>query len=259
MEYSLFDSHAHLDDKAFEEDRDELISSLPSYGVGCVVNPTYSRESMISVLALAEKYPFLYAAMGIHPENAEDWDPETEKILRENLQHPKVKAIGEIGLDYHYDHTDKELQKKAFRAQLAIARETGKKVIIHERDAWNDTIEILKDFPDVKGVFHCFSGSAEGAEYLLKRGFLISFTGVVTFKNARRAIEALKVIPIEKLMIETDSPYMAPVPYRGERNDPRKVIEVARKIAEVKEMTPEDVISKTYQNAVRFYGIEERE
>ncbi|MCQ2447058.1 MAG: TatD family hydrolase, partial [Clostridia bacterium] len=116
MEYSLFDSHAHLDDKAFEEDRAELISSLPSYGVGCVVNPTYSRESMISVLALAEKYPFLYAAMGIHPENAEDWDPETEKLLRENLQHPKVKAIGEIGLDYHYDHTDKELQKKAFRA-----------------------------------------------------------------------------------------------------------------------------------------------
>ncbi|MCQ2446861.1 MAG: TatD family hydrolase, partial [Clostridia bacterium] len=162
------------------------------------------------------------------------------------------------GLASQHDRGGARRQRRAVRAQLAIARETGRKVIIHERDAWNDTIEILKDFPDVKGVFHCFSGSAEGAEYLLKRGFLISFTGVVTFKNARRAIEALKVIPIEKLMIETDSPYMAPVPYRGERNDPRKVIEVARKIAEVKEMTPEDVISKTYHNAVRFYGIEER-
>lgn len=252
----LFDTHAHYDDKAFHEDRDELLSSLPSYGVKYVVNPACDAESMRKVVSLAEKYDYLYAAVGIHPEAADEWNVQTEALMRDLLRHPKVKAIGEIGLDYHYESTDREAQQKVFRAQLQIAGETGRKVLIHERDAWNDTIAILKEFPGVTGVFHCYSGSAEGAEYLIKRGFMISFTGVVTFKNARRSIEALGVIPLDKLMIETDAPYMAPVPHRGERNDSRLVVEVAKKIAEVKGVSPEEVIQITRGNAMRFYGIE---
>ena len=217
----LFDTHAHMDDRAFDEDRLELITSLPEQGVGLVMNPGCSLASSRNADALSRQFEFLYAAVGSHPDAADEVD---EAVLEEYRQlcrsNPKIKAIGEIGLDYHYEDIPREIQLKAFRAQMALAAELNLPVIVHEREAHADGMAVVDEFPTVKGVFHCYSGSAEMAAELVKRGWYIGFTGVLTFKNARKALEVAASIPRDRLVLETDCPYMAPEPFRGKRNHP---------------------------------------
>lgn len=252
----LFDSHAHLDDEQFDEDRDELIQKIHESGVSNIMNIGADLESSRASIALAEKYDFIYAAVGVHPSEVDELDDKGMAELLEMSKHPKVRAIGEIGLDYHYfDNTDEKLQHKWLRSQLALAKELDMPVIIHDRESRGECIEELKDMNISNGVMHCFSGSAETAKILLKMGFHISFTGVLTFKNARRAVEALEVIPLERLLIETDCPYMSPEPHRGERNHSGYVKFVAQKVAEVKEMPYDEVVEITDNNAKRLFGI----
>lgn len=256
MNYPIFDTHAHYTDPAFDGDRDEVISSLPSFGVKRVVIPGCDVKSSLEAMELAGRYPWIHAAAGIHPEEAGEAGEDDLSRIGEMLSDPRVVAVGEIGLDYHYGKEYAEKQKFLFREQLRMAGEAGKKVIVHERDAWEDTISLVKQFPEVKGVFHCFGGSADGAKLLLDWGWMISFTGVLTFRNARRPLEALRAIPLDRLMIETDAPYMAPEPYRGKRCDSRYLAEVIRKIAVEKGETPEKVAEITFRNACLFYGID---
>ncbi len=253
----LFDTHAHLDDRAFDEDRGQLLESLPGAGIGLLMNPGCSLESSQNAVALAEKYPWMYAAVGSHPDAA---DEVNETVLEEYRKlcklHPeKIKAIGEIGLDYHYEDIPRQLQKKAFIAQMELARQLHLPVIVHEREAHEDGLAIVRDFPEVTGVFHCFSGSAELARQLVDLGWYIGFTGVLTFKNARRAIEAAQAIPLERIVIETDCPYMAPEPFRGRRNDPGKVFRMAEKLAEIKGITAKEAEMITFENGKRLYRI----
>lgn len=252
----LFDTHAHYDDDWFDEDRDALLSSLPEKGVGLIVNPGITVETSRQAIAMAEKYPHMYAAVGIHPENCHDFVPEHIDELRRLAKHPKVVAIGEIGLDYYWDtNPPKEFQQEVLRAQMALARELKLPVIIHDRDAHADTLAIVKEFPEVTGVFHCYSGSVEDARTLVKMGWMLSFNGAATFKNARKAPEVIAEVPMERLMIETDAPYLAPVPYRGKRNDSGYVHLVAEKIAQIKGLTAEEVAQATWDNGKRFFHI----
>ncbi len=252
----LFDTHAHYDDDWFDEDRDTLLASLPKKGVGLIVNPGITVETSRRAIAMAEKYPHVYAAVGIHPENCHDFVPQQIDELRKLARHPKVVAIGEIGLDYYWDtNPPKEFQQEVLRAQLALARELKLPVIIHDRDAHADTLAIVKEFPEVTGVFHCYSGSVEDARTLVKMGWMLSFNGAATFKNARKAPEVIAEVPMEQLMIETDAPYLAPVPHRGKRNDSGLVYLVAEKIAQIKGLTAEEVETVTWENGKRFFGI----
>ena len=252
----IFETHAHYDDEQFDADRDELLSSLADGGVGLVVNPSVTAENAKKVLAMAERYPFFYAAVGVHPENCANYDENELAALRELAQHPKCVAIGEIGLDYYWEENPpREFQQRVFREQMALARELHLPVIVHDREAHADSLTIVKEFPEVKGVFHCYSGSAEMAKELLKLGWMISFTGVVTYKNARKTVEAAEVVPLDRLMIETDAPYMSPVPRRGTRNDSRNLIYIAEKLAEIKGISTEEMIRITEENAKRFFGI----
>lgn len=252
----LFDTHAHLDDRAFDSDREALISGLPEKGIALVMNPGCSLESSRNAVALAKKYPFLYAAVGSHPDAADEVDEAVLNEYRLLCREEKVKAIGEIGLDYHYEDIPREIQKKAFRMQMALAQEVGLPVIIHQREALADCLEILGDFPQVKGVFHCFSGSAQTARELTAQGWYVGFTGVLTFKNARKALEAAKAVPKDRIVLETDCPYMAPEPYRGRRNDPGYLYRMAEVLGELLEITPEETQALTLQNGKRLYGIE---
>ena len=252
----IFETHAHYDDEQFDADRDELLSSLADGGVGLVVNPSVTAENAKKVLAMAEQYPFFYAAVGVHPENCANYDENELAALRELAQHPKCVAIGEIGLDYYWEENPpREFQQRVFREQMALARELNLPVIVHDREAHADSLTIVKEFPEVKGVFHCYSGSAEMAKELLKLGWMISFTGVVTYKNARKTVEAAEVVPLDRLMIETDAPYMSPVPRRGTRNDSRNLIYIAEKLAEIKGVSTEEMIRITEENAKHFFGI----
>ena len=252
----IFETHAHYDDEQFDADRNELLSSLADGGVGLVVNPSVTAENAKKVLAMAEKYPFFYAAVGVHPENCANYDENELAQLRTLAQHPKCVAIGEIGLDYYWEENPpREFQQRVFREQMALARELNLPVIVHDREAHADSLTIVKEFPEVKGVFHCYSGSAEMAKELLKLGWMISFTGVVTYKNARKTVEAAEVVPLDRLMIETDAPYMSPVPKRGTRNDSRYLIYIAEKLAEIKGISTEEMIRITEENAKRFFGI----
>ncbi len=251
----LFDTHAHLNDSAFDLDRDALIAALPQKGVGYVLNAGCSLASSKECISLAEKYPFLYASVGSHPDSA---DEVCEELLETYLQmshHPKVKAIGEIGLDYYYEDFDRQIQKKAFQMQMELARQADLPVIVHERDAHGDGMDVVCKFPDVTGVFHCYSGEAEMAKQLVKKGWYIGFTGVLTFKNARKAVETASAIPLERIVLETDCPYMAPVPYRGKRNDPGYLCHTAEKLAEIKGLPVEKIIEITTENAKRLYRI----
>ena len=252
----LFDTHAHLDDRAFDTDREDLLAGLADHQVALVMNPGCSLESSRNAVAMAEKYPWLYAAVGSHPDAA---DEVCEAVIEEYRKlcklSSKVKAIGEIGLDYHYEDIPRDLQQKAFLMQLELARELELPVIVHERDAHEDGMAIIKDFPTVKGVFHCYSGSLEMAKELVKRGWYIGFTGVLTFKNARKAIEVASAIPPDRIVIETDCPYMAPVPFRGKRNDPGLVCHMAAKLAELRSITPEEAARITLENGKRLYRI----
>ena len=251
----LFDTHAHLDDRAFDCDREALISGLREKGIALVMNPGCSLESSKNAVALAKKYPFLYAAVGSHPDAADEVDEAVLNEYRLLCREEKVKAIGEIGLDYHYEDIPREIQKKAFRMQMALAQEVGLPVIIHQREALADCLEILGDFPEVKGVFHCFSGSAQTARELTAKGWYVGFTGVLTFKNARKALEAAQAVPKDRIVLETDCPYMAPEPYRGRRNDPGYLYRMAEVLGELLEITPEEAQALTLQNGKRLYGI----
>ena len=250
----LFDTHAHLDDRAFDVDRETLLTQLPIEGVGLVMNPGCSRASSLAAIDLAKKYDYIYAAVGSHPDAA---DEVNEAVLQQYralcLENPKVKAIGEIGLDYHYEDIPRDIQKKAFRAQMALAQELGLPVIVHEREAHEDGMKIVEEFPGVSGVFHCYSGSLEMAKWLIARGWYIGFGGVLTFKNARKALEVAESIPIERIVLETDCPYMAPEPFRGRRNDPGKLYRVAEKLAELRGLTVAEIQAITTENGKALY------
>ena len=252
----LFDTHAHMDDHAFDEDRAELLKTLPEQGIALLMNPGCSLASSYNTDRLSRGYDYIYAAVGSHPDVADEVD---EKVLEEYRKlcklNPKIKAIGEIGLDYHYEDIPREIQLKAFRMQMALARELNLPVIVHERDAHEDGMKVVDEFPDVTGVFHCYSGSAEMAKELVKRGWYIGFTGVLTFKNARKAIEVAASIPLDRIVLETDCPYMSPEPFRGKRNDPGKLYRMAEKLAEIRGLTVEEIHTITTENGRRLYRL----
>ena len=253
----LFDTHAHMDDHAFDEDRQELLASLPGQGLALVMNPGCSLASSYNAVKLANTYDYIYAAVGSHPDAADEVNEETLTAYRELCKlNPKVKAIGEIGLDYHYEDIPREIQLKAFRAQMELARELNLPVIVHERDAHEDGMQVVRDFPDVTGVFHCYSGSAEMARQLVDKGWYIGFTGVLTFKNARKAVEVAASIPLERIVLETDCPYMAPEPFRGKRNDPGKIYRMAEKLAEIRGLSVEEIHAITVENGKKLYKID---
>ena len=251
----LFDTHAHLNDSAFDPDRDTLIQGLPAAGVGHVMNVGCCLESSRDCVAMAETYPHIYASVGSHPDSADEVNQEVLDEYRMLCKHDKVKAIGEIGLDYYYEDIPRDIQQKAFRMQLELAHELQMPVIVHERDAHQDGLMIVKDFPTVTGVFHCYSGSAEMARQLVNMGWYIGFTGVLTFKNARNAVETATSIPLERIVLETDCPYMAPEPFRGKRNDPGYLFRMAEKLAELRGISVEEVENITTENAKRLYRL----
>lgn len=252
----LFDTHAHLDDRAFDADRAELLASLPEQNLALVMNPGCSLASSRNAAALAAQYSYLYAAVGSHPDAADEVTDavldEYRKLCKRNL---KIKAIGEIGLDYHYEDIPRDIQQRAFRAQMALAQELKLPVIVHEREAHADGMAVIQDFPEVTGVFHCYSGSAEMARQLVDRGWYIGFTGVLTFKNARKAVEVAATLPLERIVLETDCPYMAPEPFRGKRNDPGKLIRMAEKLAEIRGLPVEEIQLITLENGKKLYRI----
>lgn len=252
----LFDTHAHLDDRAFDPDRAQLLESLPAQGVTLVMNPGCSLVSSRTASRLSEQYSWIYAAVGSHPDAADEVN-ETVLLEYRNLckTNSKIRAIGEIGLDYHYEDIPRGIQQQAFRLQMALAQEQNLPVIIHEREAHEDGLNIIREFPNVTGVFHCFSGSAEMARQLVDRGWYIGFTGVLTFKNARRAVETAQAIPLERIVLETDCPYMAPEPVRGTRNDPGKLFRMAEKLAELRNLPLEEIQRITTENGKRLYRI----
>jgi hydrolase, TatD family len=252
----LFDTHAHYDNRAFRQDRHALLEELPHKGVGLVLCPGCDVKSSQESVKLADQYDYIYAAVGIHPHDAAGVPTGYLAALEALSFHPKVRALGEMGLDYHYDHSPRDVQRRVFREQMRLAEKLHMPVIVHDREAHADCLEIVKEFPAVTGVYHCYSGSAEEAKVLVKLGYHLSFTGAITFKNARRALEAIAAVPIERLMIETDAPYMTPEPHRGKRNDSSLVGLVAAKMAEVKGMSTDEVIRITYENGKRFFGIE---
>ena len=252
----IFDTHAHLDDRAFDSDRAALLSQLPGLGLALVMNPGCSLASSRAAAALAENYDYVYAAVGSHPDAA---DEVTEDVLEQYRQLarqcPKVRAIGEIGLDYHYEDIPREVQQRAFRAQMALSRELELPVIVHEREAHEDGMRIVEEFPQVTGVFHCYSGSLEMAKVLIRRGWYIGFGGVLTFKNARKAVEAASQIPLDRLVLETDCPYMSPEPFRGRRNDPGRLHLVAERLAQLRGLSAEEIENITLENGKRLYRI----
>lgn len=251
LEY--IDSHAHYDDEAFDGDRGALLEALHNGGVRNIVNIGCTLERSQYSVDFADKYPFMYAAVGIHPDDTVDTPDGYLEKLEYWTANPKVVAIGEIGLDYHTEGYDRDLQIRFFNEQLDLAERAGLPVVIHSRDAAGDTMDILRARGKVRGVMHCFSGSAETAEQVLALGMNISFTGVLTFKNARRALEALEVVPLDRLMLETDCPYMAPEPNRGKRCDSSMIKYVIEKIAAVKGVTPELVAAETMKNTLALF------
>ena len=254
----VFDTHAHYDSGAFNADRMEVLASMPGQGVELILNPGCELESSHTAVALAETFPFVYAAVGVHPSDCAGWEAGWLDELRTLAAHPKVKVIGEIGLDYYWkDNPPRELQQEVFSRQLELARELDLPVIVHDREAHQDCLSIVRQHPEVRGVYHCYSGSLEDAKVLVKLGWMISFTGTITYKNARKALEVIDYLPMERIMIETDSPYLTPEPFRGKRNDSGKVNLVAEKIAQVKGLEPEEVARVTLDNGRRFFNIKE--
>ena len=251
----LFDTHAHMDDSAFDADREALLASLPEKGIGLLMNPGCSLASSRNAVALAESYDYIYAAVGSHPDAAREVGPEVIAEYRALCKLSRVKAIGEIGLDYHYEDVPRDIQQAAFRSQMALAAELDLPVIVHEREAHEDGMKIVEEFPGVTGVFHCYSGSLDMAKWLIARGWYIGFTGVLTFKNARKALEVAGNIPLDRIVLETDCPYMSPEPFRGKRNDPGKLFRMAERLAELRGMTAEEVQERTFGNGRRLYRI----
>ncbi len=253
----LFDTHAHYDDERFDPDREELLASLPEKGVDLVINVGYDMPSSENSVALAEKYPYIYAAVGVHPHDAKTLTEGDCVRLLELSRHPRVVAIGEIGLDYHYDLSPRDVQRTAFARQIELAKEAGLPFAVHEREACKDCLDVLKaqGVGERAGVMHCFSGSRETAKILLDMGMYISVGGPVTFKNNVKTVDMVDYVPLDRLFIETDSPYLAPAPHRGKRNDSSLVLHVAEKIAEIKGLSVEEVAAVTKENAKKFFGI----
>lgn len=252
-----FDTHAHYDDKAFDDDRYALLARLNKEGVQCIIDPGCDLKSSQTAIALAERVPFVYAAVGFHPEELNQYTEEDFCRIEELAAHPKCAAIGEIGLDYYWDASHKAEQQALFRRQIDLALRLDKPVIIHDREAHGDCLEIIREYPALRGVFHCYSGSKEMAEELLGRGWYLGFDGPITYKNARKALEVLACCPINRILIETDSPYLSPVPMRGKRNDSGNLPHVVDKIAEIKGLSHETVAAATMANGRRLFGIGE--
>ena len=251
-----FDTHAHYDDRAFDADRETLLQSLGEGDVKLIIDPGCDAPSSRRALELAERFPFIYAAVGLHPEELDKYSPESFEEICSMARHPRCVAIGEIGLDYYWDASHKEEQKALFRRQIELALELDKPVIVHDREAHGDCLEIVRDYPGLRGVFHCYSGSAEMAKKLLKLGWYLGFDGPVTYKNARKALEVLELCPMDRMLMETDSPYLSPVPMRGKRNDSSNLRYVSEKIAQVKGLSPEEVARLSLDNGCRLFGIE---
>ncbi|MDR3207551.1 MAG: TatD family hydrolase [Oscillospiraceae bacterium] len=253
----LFDTHAHYDDSQFDHDRDELIASLPGQGVSLVLCPGCGMRSSRAVIALAERFPFVYAAVGIHPHEADTMTAAELPALLDMAEHPKVKAVGEIGLDYHYDFAPRDTQLFCLRAQMELAKSAGLPVIVHDREAHEDTLRLLRAFPTVRGVVHCYSGSMESAKELLALGYYISFTGVVTYKNARKALETAAWLPGERLLLETDAPYLTPEPHRSHRNDSTYLRLTCETLAALRGVSAEALAAQTRENGLALFNIKE--
>ena len=253
----IFDTHAHYDSNGFNADRHDILAALPERGVGLVVNPGCDVESSRTAVALAERYPHVYAAVGIHPGDCAGVGEADFAALAELCGREKVVAVGEIGLDYYWkENPPREFQEMVLRRQIDLALERDLPVIIHDREAHGDILAVVRDYPTLRGVFHCFSGSPEMAEELLGRGWYLGFDGPITYKNARRAPEVAAITPLERILIETDSPYLTPVPYRGKRNDSTLLPYVVEKLAEWKGVSPAEMERITWENGKRLFGIE---
>jgi len=250
-----FDTHAHYDDSQFDKDRDALLSGLGETGVSLVVNPGCNLASSEAAVRLSERYDFLYAAVGYHPHDARLMDDSSAAVLAILAKNKKVVAIGEIGLDYHYDNSPRDVQRLRFREQLELSRTVGLPVIVHEREAAADCIAIVRDYADVPGVLHCFSGSLETAKRYIEMGWYLSFTGVITYKTAKRALEVIKWMPQDRLMLETDAPYLSPEPVRGKRNSSHNLPHIAEAVAAARGLTREEAAAITMENGKRFFGI----
>ncbi|NLG52764.1 MAG: TatD family hydrolase [Clostridiales bacterium] len=251
-----FDTHAHLYDERYDDDFDSVIGDIKASDVTLVMNVSSDTDTSYKTVSLTEKYPFIYGAVGVHPHEADKMTDSDIDILKSLSRNEKIRAIGEIGLDYHFDFSPRDVQKRRFEEQLLLARELGLPVIVHDRDAHGDCLDILRDFTDLKVVYHCYSGSPEYAKIITGLGFYLSFTGAITFKNAKTAPEVISRVPLDRIMIETDSPYLTPEPFRGKRNSPLYVTYVARKIAEILGMTQEEIARITSDNGRRFFGME---
>lgn len=251
----LFDTHTHLDDKKFDADRGELIASLKSQGISLLVNIGADMKSSQQSILLAEKYDFIYASVGVHPCDTKNLTDDDLNTLEKMAKHEKVVAIGEIGLDYYWDEHEREIQKEWFTKQLLLAKKLNMPYIIHDRDAHADTLEIIKKCGYTNGVMHCFSGSAEFAQEVIKMGMYVSLSGTVTFKNAKKAQEVAQSIPLDRLLIETDSPYLTPEPFRGKRNNSAYVKYTAEKIADIRGISFDELARITLDNGKRFYNI----
>ncbi|MDR0952222.1 MAG: TatD family hydrolase [Oscillospiraceae bacterium] len=251
----FFDTHAHYDDKAYDADRDEAIALARDAGAELIVNCGTDEKASLDSIALAEKYPFFYAAVGWHPEEAGSFTEESAEQIRAWAKHPRVVAIGEVGLDYHYEPVDKPLQAAVFVRHMELARELDLPVIIHDREAHADVLEIVRQFPEVRGVFHSFSGSPEMAKIVLELGWYLGFNGVVTFKNAKRAPEVVAMCPADRLLMETDCPYLTPEPNRGKRNSSAYLTYVAAKMAAIRGVSAEEVYRITVENGKRLFSI----
>ena len=256
MKPMIFDSHAHYDSEQFHEDREELLLSMEENGVGTILNSGASWDSVTEVVELAQKYPFMYAAVGVHPDEVGALSDERFEYMKAQCKKEKVVAVGEIGLDYYWDNESHDVQKKWFIKQLELARELDLPVIIHSRDAAADTLEIMKEYGQgLRGVIHCFSYSIELAREYVKMGFHIGIGGVVTFKNGRKLKEIATEIPLDRILLETDCPYLAPVPFRGKRNCSIYISYVAEEIASLKGISCEEVVAQTEKNAKELFQI----
>lgn len=253
----IFESHAHYEDEKFNDDREELLKSLAEKGIGYVVNVASSLSTIKKTVQLMEQYPFMYGAIGVHPEECNELSEENFCIIEENIKLEKAVAVGEIGLDYYWDTVEKEIQKKWFERQIELAKKCKKPMVIHSRDAAKDTLDIMKacQSQDIGGVIHCFSYGVEMAREYLNMGFYLGVGGVVTFKNAKKLKEVVEYTPLDRILLETDCPYLAPVPNRGKRNSSLNLVYIAEEIAKLKNITYEEVVEVTEKNAKMMYGI----
>lgn len=254
----IFDTHAHYDDEAFDSDRDSLLEGMSQKGVALIANMSFNQRSSLMTIGFTKKYPFIYGAIGMHPENGAEFTEDFITFLKDNLNCERIVAVGEIGLDYHWPEPSREVQKDLFIRQLKLASQYNKPVVIHSRDAAADTMEIMKEYADTKngGVIHCFSYHLQIAREYVDMGFFIGVGGVATFKNSKKLSEVIREIPLERIVIETDCPYMSPEPYRGQRNDSSYLKYVVEKIASIKEIPAEEVERITFENALRLYRID---